>query len=156
MNHEIPPLCILLPHLSKYIYTYFYTYIFLFIAECWLDSCPSEFKPVIYRRYVDDSFLLFRKMTTYTTFMILIYSILTQNLLLESNKRTVYHSWMYMLKNRVIHLSPTYIGNLLTGLGMKHHRYKTNLVNFLIDRTYNLSSTYHSFINEVEKLNNIF
>ena len=26
----------------------------------WLQNCPSEFKPVIYRRYVDDRFLLFR------------------------------------------------------------------------------------------------
>ena len=25
----------------------------------WLQYCPSEFKPVIYRRYVDDIFLLF-------------------------------------------------------------------------------------------------
>ena len=28
--------------------------------KIWLQSCPSEFKPVIYRRYVDDTFLLFR------------------------------------------------------------------------------------------------
>ena len=27
----------------------------------WLDKCPEEFKPVFYRRYVDDIFLLFRK-----------------------------------------------------------------------------------------------
>ena len=25
------------------------------------QNCPSEFKPVIYRRYVDDTFLLLRK-----------------------------------------------------------------------------------------------
>ena len=25
----------------------------------WLQNCPSEFKPGIYRRYVDDAFLLF-------------------------------------------------------------------------------------------------
>ena len=28
--------------------------------KIWLQYCPSEFKPVIYRRYVDDTFLLFR------------------------------------------------------------------------------------------------
>ena len=28
--------------------------------QIWLQNCPSEFKPVIYRRYVDDTFLLFR------------------------------------------------------------------------------------------------
>ena len=28
--------------------------------KSWLQNCPSEFKPVIYKRYVDDTFLLFR------------------------------------------------------------------------------------------------
>ena len=28
--------------------------------KIWLQNCPSEFKPVIYGRYVDDTFLLFR------------------------------------------------------------------------------------------------
>ena len=27
----------------------------------WLDKCPEEFKPVFYRSYVDDIFVLFRK-----------------------------------------------------------------------------------------------
>ena len=31
-----------------------------FHEEVWLNICPSEFKPVFYRRYVDDTFLLFR------------------------------------------------------------------------------------------------
>ena len=26
----------------------------------WLEQCPDEFKPVYYRRYVDDIFVLFR------------------------------------------------------------------------------------------------
>ena len=28
--------------------------------KIWLQNCPCEFKPVIYGRYVDDTFLLFR------------------------------------------------------------------------------------------------
>ena len=28
--------------------------------KIWIQNCPSEFKPVIYRRYLDDIFLLFR------------------------------------------------------------------------------------------------
>ena len=28
--------------------------------KIWLQNCPSEFKLVIYRSYVDDTFLLFR------------------------------------------------------------------------------------------------
>ena len=36
------------------------------------------------------------------------------------------------------------------------HRYKINLVNCQIDRAYKISSTYYSFINEVEKLKKYF
>ena len=28
--------------------------------KVWLQNCPSEFNPVIYRKYVDDTFVLFR------------------------------------------------------------------------------------------------
>ena len=31
-----------------------------FYEQIWLANCPLEFKPVIYRRYVDDTFLLFK------------------------------------------------------------------------------------------------
>ena len=26
----------------------------------WLENCPSHFKPLVYRRFVDETFLLFR------------------------------------------------------------------------------------------------
>ena len=26
----------------------------------WLDNCPNDFKPVLYNRYVDDTFVLFK------------------------------------------------------------------------------------------------
>ena len=32
-----------------------------FHESVWLDNCPLDFKPVLYRRYVVDCFLLFRK-----------------------------------------------------------------------------------------------
>ena len=28
--------------------------------KLWLDNCPLEFRPVVYRRYVDDIFVLFK------------------------------------------------------------------------------------------------
>ena len=34
----------------------------IFMSYCeqqWLDDCPVDFKPAFYRRYVDDTFLLF-------------------------------------------------------------------------------------------------
>ena len=36
------------------------TNVFVYYHEkIWLQNCPSKFKPVIYRKYVDDTFLLF-------------------------------------------------------------------------------------------------
>ena len=31
-----------------------------FYEQIWLENCPVEFKSVVYRRFVDDTFLLFR------------------------------------------------------------------------------------------------
>ena len=31
-----------------------------FMERRWLQECPIDFKPVLYRRYVDDTFLLFK------------------------------------------------------------------------------------------------
>ena len=31
-----------------------------FYEKIWLHDCPYDFKPILYRRYVDDTFLLFR------------------------------------------------------------------------------------------------
>ena len=28
--------------------------------KIWFDECPSQFKPVVYKRYVDDIFVLFK------------------------------------------------------------------------------------------------
>ena len=27
--------------------------------ENWINNCPSEFKPIFYRRYIDDTFVIF-------------------------------------------------------------------------------------------------
>merc|ERR1712002_50959 len=32
-----------------------------FHEKRWLEECPLEFKPLLYRRYVDDTFLVFRQ-----------------------------------------------------------------------------------------------
>ena len=29
-------------------------------TSVWLNECPSQFKPVVYKRYVDDIFVLFK------------------------------------------------------------------------------------------------
>ncbi|KAG1682668.1 hypothetical protein GQR58_010742 [Nymphon striatum] len=40
-----------------------------FHEENWLENCPAQFKPVLYRRYVDDTFLLFKSESHTTQFL---------------------------------------------------------------------------------------
>ena len=40
-----------------------------FHEQIWLQNCPSSFKPVLYRRYVDDCFLLFRSLNHVPLFL---------------------------------------------------------------------------------------
>ena len=40
--------------------TLYFNIFLCFHEQIWLHNCPAEFKPVIYRRFVDDTFLLFR------------------------------------------------------------------------------------------------
>ena len=35
----------------------------------WLNDCPSSFKPAFYRRYIDDTFMLFRKKSHVESFL---------------------------------------------------------------------------------------
>ena len=40
-----------------------------FMEQKWLSDCPLDFKPVYYRRYIDDTFLLFRDKSHVTHFL---------------------------------------------------------------------------------------
>ena len=39
-----------------------------FHEQIWLDDCPEDFKPVYYRRYVDDIFALFDSLDHFEKF----------------------------------------------------------------------------------------
>ena len=129
----------------------------------WLDGCPSEFKPVLYRRYVDDCFLLFRKNDHIPKFHDYLNS---QHTNIKFTVEVEHDDSLPFLDVHVKKSGNAFVTDLyrkptFTGLGMKHdssidHKFKTNLVNCLIDRAYKLSSTYYNFINEVEKLKKYF
>ena len=40
-----------------------------FHEKTWLQNCPSLFKPLLYRRYVDDCFLLFKSLNHVPLFL---------------------------------------------------------------------------------------
>ena len=61
----------------------------------YLDECPPEFKPVLYRRYVDDTFCLFKDLGHVDSFFnMLTVSIPISNLQLKLKKIVLCHSLM--------------------------------------------------------------
>lgn len=40
-----------------------------FHEKNWLNNCPDSFKPILYRRYVEDTFVLFRSEKNAQVFM---------------------------------------------------------------------------------------
>ena len=128
----------------------------------WLDNCPSHFKPIVYRRYDDDIFVLFSskehlqpfvdhmnkqhrciKFTSETeqnnTFSFLDINITRQN---NQLKTSVYRK-------------PTFSGVFTHYESYVDQPYKKSLIFTLLFRCYSLFSDYTLFHLEVEKLREI-
>ena len=128
----------------------------------WLDNCPSHFKPIVYRRCVDDIFVLFSskehlqpfvdymnkqhrciKFTSETeqnnTFSFLDINITRQN---NQLKTSVYRK-------------PTFSGVFTHYESYIDQSYKKSLIFTLLSRCYSICSDYTLFYLEVKKLRKI-
>ena len=131
--------------------------------KLWLDSCPEEFKPVYYRRYVDDTFLLFRHVDHISKFHDYINSKhrdIKFTYEVEVDEKLSFLDVLVGKENSVF-LTDVFRKPSSTGLGMKFDsaisfKYKINLINCLLDRAYKISSTSLSFTNEIQKLKTFF
>ena len=83
--------------------------------KLWLDQCPIQFKPLYYRRYVDDIFLLFSSkehIESFRTYMNSRHNNLTFSK--ETKLMVIYHFWMLKYFVKMVRLSPLFIENLLS------------------------------------------
>jgi len=129
----------------------------------WLDQCPVEFKPVFYRRYVDDTFVLFRSKSHAKLFLDYLNSRHNSiNFTMEneqSNKLpfldTVVHRDNNSFQCSVFRKSS------FTGLGNSYFsfstfRFKLNSVLTLLNRAFNVCSTYSFLHDELSTLKQYF
>ena len=128
-----------------------------------IDNCPLEFKPVLYRRYVDDTVLLFRDAKHVPLF---------QNYLNAQHPRIQFTCDIEIdnclsfldckvTKNCSKFETSSFIKPTFTGLGMKYNsaiskNYKLNLIDCLIDRAYKINSTVSNFCIDLQRLRNSF
>lgn len=128
----------------------------------WLDDCPSEFKPVFYRRYVDDIFLLFRSSTDVEPFKTYMNSRHTNIRFTSEIEEDNKLSFLDVLISRdkdmfstSVYRKPTFSGVFTNFLSFIPKSYKFSLIHTLLFRCYSLSSDFSKFHLEVENLKKI-
>ena len=131
--------------------------------KIWLQNFPSQFKPVIYRRYVDDTFLLFRSKHDIEKF---------RNYLNRQHKNIKFTSetenensisFLYIRLTRDNNKFMTSVYRKLTFSGVFTNfgsfipkSYKYNLLFMLLRRAFKLCSNFERFHQEIDKLKTIF
>ena len=131
--------------------------------EKWLANCPSSFKPNYYRRYVDDTFLLFEK-TEHISLFLDYLNAKHPNIKFtcdkEENDSLPFLDVRVTRQNNAVNTSifrkPTFTGLGLNYTSFTPRLFKINSIKTLLYRCYALSSNWLSFHEEVEFLKTFF
>ena len=129
----------------------------------WLSNCPPEFKPLIYKRYVDDTFLIFEKeehITPFYNYLNAQHENIRFTMEKESNRSIPFLDLLIQKNGFRIDISiyrkPTFTGLGVNFLSACYEKYKTNTIMTLVHRAYSLSSDYLTFHKEINFLHSFF
>lgn len=130
-----------------------------YYESTWIENCPSEFKPIMYRRYIDDTFITFASPEHVALFLNYLNS---QHNNIEFTYETEEDNKLNFLDVMIektatnfctsIYRKPTY-----TGLTTKFNsnipiQYKKNLICTLVTRAFNICSSFQNIHLELDKL----
>ena len=129
----------------------------------WLRDCPIEFKPHLYRRYVDDVFLLFKDRSHVNHFLRYLNSKhpnIKFTSEIEDNGHLNYLD-VHLTRDDGKFNSSVYKKKSFTGLGLRFDSflpssYKENLIRCLVDRAYKICSDFQRFSEELSNLRGYF
>ena len=129
----------------------------------WLSDCPPEFKPLLYRRYVDDLFLLFDNEHQANSFLNYLnnkhhkieftFESETNNSLNFLDISINKHNQKFTTS---IYRKPTFTGLGTNFFSFTPYIYKLNSIKTLIYRAYHISSSYLQFNQEINFLRKYF
>ena len=134
----------------------------VFHESKWLNECPENFKPLLYRRYIDDTFLVFKSEAHIPLFLDYLNSRhvnIKFTCEVESNNKLPFLDIEVERRGSTfstsIYRKPTF-----TGLTTKFNSnipdyFKNNLIRTLVTRAFYICSSYTNMHNELEKLKNI-
>lgn len=122
----------------------------------WLKNCPSEFKPIMYKRYVDDTFILFKKEEDVEIFLDYM-NTRHDNIKFTSDKEincSLPFLDVTISRENNVFSTKVFRKNTFTGLTTKYYSlvpfsYKLNLIKTLFNRAYNICSSYMSLAIEL-------
>ena len=134
--------------------------IFLCFHETtWLQNCPEDFKPVFFKRYMDDTFAVFRNKNHVNSFLQYLND-KHQNITFTHEEED--HGRLPFLDCMVsrtcdrfttsVYRKPTFSGLGLSFFSFSPIIYKINSIKTLIFRANNISSTFTSLNKEISKL----
>ena len=131
--------------------------------KIWLQNCPTNFKPVLYRRYVDDTFLLFKNHSHISKFLTYINNQHNNIQFTSEVEKNDSISFLDVLirKSNGSFSTQSYTKPTNTGLGMKFdsavpNLYKFNLIKCLVDRAIKINSNLSFFNSQIEYLKKYF
>ena len=118
-----------------------------FHEKIWLNECPSDFRPFLYRRYVDDIFLLFRSKSHVSLFFDYLNSKHPNIKFTIENEKDGKISFLDASIHRENNcfLTSVFRKGMFSGVGMSFfsfcdQNFKSNSVQTLLNRAYNVSS----------------
>ena len=131
--------------------------------KLWLDSCPPEFKPVVYRRYVDDIFVFFKSkdhLLLFAKYMNTKHKQLKFTFDFEQNNSFSFLDVKITRGSKVFSTSvfrkATFSGVFTIFDRLIFESYKTGLIFTLLFCCFTICSDMQSFHLEVEQLRQIF
>ena len=128
----------------------------------WLEVCPISFKPVFYRRYIDDIFVMFKSedhIKLFADFMNTCHSSIKFTFEKENNNAMPFLDFEFSRNGSEIvssvYRKPTYTGLYTHFESLIPHNYKRGLILTLLHRVFNTCSNMKIIVKEIDKLKNI-
>ena len=128
-----------------------------------LTECPTYFKPVFYRRYLDDTFLLFNNADAAQQFFTFINNKHPNISFTFEGEQNGCLNFLDVTVTKINNCFTTSVfrKKTFTGLGLNYFsnifsQYKVSTIMTLINRAFTLTSSYQNFHNEIEYLREFF
>ena len=129
----------------------------------WLNDCPTDFKPIYYRRYVDDTFVIFKKKDDAVKFLNYLnnqHQKISFTMETEQNNEIPFLDVLIKRSNRTIDISiyrkPSFSGLGVNFISKCYENFKLNTFSTMFYRAFRLSSSYENFHKEIEFLKTFF